>query len=146
MDLVGNNQQELFKTFNKLFDENKRNLNLPNYNDPVTLANDFNQFFIKKVSDIRENLPCAPESVSFLSDQHEVDENSSCGLTYFAPTTVDELRSIIKEHGIKTSSNDPAPSFLIKENIELLLPHLCNLVNLSLSSSSFDGLKKLYLF
>ena len=52
------------------------------------------------------------------------------------------MRSIIKEHGIKTSSNDPAPSFLIKENIELLLPHLCNLVNLSLSSSSFDGLKE----
>ena len=49
---------------------------------------------------------------------------------------------MIKKHGIKTSSNDPLPAFLIEDNLELLLPHFCTLVNLSLSTSNFDGLKE----
>ena len=49
---------------------------------------------------------------------------------------------MIKKHGIKTSTNDPLPDFLIEENLELLLPHFCTLVNLSLSTSNFDGLKE----
>ena len=49
---------------------------------------------------------------------------------------------MINKHGIKTSTNDPLPAFLIKENLELLLPHFCTLVNLSLSSCNFDGLKE----
>ena len=49
---------------------------------------------------------------------------------------------MITTYGIKTSTNDPLPAFLIKENLELLLPYLCALVNLSLSSSNFNGLKE----
>ena len=49
---------------------------------------------------------------------------------------------MIKKHGVKTSTNDPLPAFLIEENLELLLPHFRNLVNLSLSTSNFDGLKE----
>ena len=66
-------------------------------------------------------------------------------LSSFDPTTVDELRYLIKKHGIKTSTNDPLPAFLIEQNLELLLPHFCILVNLSLSTSDFDGLKEAHI-
>ena len=42
---------------------------------------------------------------------------------------------------IKTSSNDPLPALIIEENLQELLPKLCELVNLSLSCGSIDGEK-----
>ena len=141
LTLTCTNQKQLFSTFNKLFDKNKNTLTLPSHTDPTTLADDFNQFFLNKVSDIRSSLPSStlPNHAEFNSSN---TDTPSFQLSSFAPTTTDELRSITKRHGIKTSSNDPLPAFLLDENFELFLPHLRNLVNLSLSTCSFDGLKE----
>ena len=140
MKLHGSNQQQLFKTFNKLFDHNKNKLSLPSHDNPSSLADTFNNFFLNKVSSIRSSLPSSINPVS------EPLISSSTSNTYqlssFDLTTVDELRCMIKRHGVKTSTNDPLPAFLINENLELLLPHFCTLVNLSLSTSNFDGLKE----
>ena len=138
-DLNGTNQQQLFKTFNKLFDRSKNNLSLPSHKDPLSLANSFNKFFVDKVSDIRSSLPSSPNHIA---DYCQSPSANHFQLSGFDPTTTDELRSLIKKHGIKTSTNDPLPAFLIEENLELLLPYLCTLVNLSLSTSSFNGLKE----
>ena len=141
LTLTCTNQKQLFSTFNKLFDKNKNTLTLPSHTDPTTLADDFNQFFLKKVSDIRSSLPSStlPNHAEFNSSN---TDTPSFQLSSFAPTTTDELRSITKRHGIKTSSNDPLPAFLLDENFELFLPHLRNLVNLSLSTCAFGGLKE----
>ena len=140
MTLHGSNQKQLFKTFNKLFDHNKNKLSLPSHDDPTTLADSFNNFFLTKVSTIRSGLPPADSLIP------EPLDSSSTSYTYqlssFDPTSVDELRCMIKRYGVKTSTNDPLPAFLINKNLELLLPHFCTLVNLSLSTSNFDGLKE----
>ena len=52
---------------------------------------------------------------------------------------------VLKESDIKTSTNDPLPALVVKENIDTLLPHICDLVNLSLSSGSIDGAKLAHL-
>ena len=62
-------------------------------------------------------------------------------MSTFEPTTVAELKEIIKESGIKSSPSDILPTELLKENIDILLPTLCDLVNLSLSTGSMDGHK-----
>ena len=136
-ELNGTNQQKLFKTFNKLFDNNKTTLSLPSHDDPSALAEAFNNFFLSKVSKIRSTLPSSTKPLTPPSSTSNTYQLSS-----FETTTVDELRHMINKHGIKTSTNDPLPAFLIKENLELLLPHFCTLVNLSLSSCNFDGLKE----
>jgi len=141
-ELHGTNQQKLFKTFNKLFDHNKNNLSLPSHDDPSTLAASFNHFFLNKISDIRSNLL---SSTTQLTDPLTPIYSDINTLSSFELTTIDELRAMIKKHGVKTSSNDPLPAFLIKENLELLLPHFCTLVNLSLSTSNFDGLKEAHI-
>ena len=135
------NQQQLFKTFNKLFDRNTGNLSLPSYKNSSTLADNFNKFFLTKVSDIRSNLPSSTLPNPAFPNPTPTTSNTF-QLSSFEPTTMDELRQIIKAHGIKTSSNDPLPAFLLEENLELLLPHFETLVNLSITNSSFDGLKE----
>ena len=140
-DLNKTNQQQLFKTFNKLFDRNNNNLLLPSHEDPSILAATFNTFFLNKVSDIRSTLPISTDIVLNSPTNTPLSSNTF-QLSSFDLTSVEELRCIIKQHGVKTSTNDPLPAFLIKENLELLLPHFCNLVNLSLSTSNFDGLKE----
>ena len=47
----------------------------------------------------------------------------------------------MNESKIKTFSNDPLPALIIKENLQKLLPKLCELANLSLSCGSIDGEK-----
>ena len=58
---------------------------------------------------------------------------------------MDEITDILKECKIKTSSNDPLPAFLIEDNIDELLPKICELVNISLTSGSIDGEKTAHL-
>ena len=49
---------------------------------------------------------------------------------------------LVKIHGLKTEPGDPLPSFLMRRNIDVILPHVVKLVNLSVSTANFDGLKK----
>ena len=141
-ELNSTNQQKLFKTFNELFDHNKKLCSLPSHTDPLTLANSFNNYFLTKVSKIRSDLPTSSDHLTDTLQPLSPSNSNQYQLSSFDLTTVDELRLLIKKHGIKTSTNDPLPDFLIEQNLELLLPHFCILVNLSLSTSNFDGLKE----
>ena len=60
----------------------------------------------------------------------------------FTPTDCDEVLRLIKDHGVKTGPGDKLTRRLILEHIDILLPHLVRLVNLSLATSSCDGLKE----
>ena len=55
--------------------------------------------------------------------------------------TIQELEHILRESGIKTAYHDILPAKLMKEVIDELLPHLCDLVNKSLSTGSVEGIK-----
>ena len=124
MELIKTNQRELFNTFNKLFDKNKNNRLLPSHNNKVDLVNDFNHAFLNKISDIRAALPPSTLPAShFYTSSCPSSNSASFELSSFEPTTPEEILSIIKQHGVKTSSNDPLPGFLVKENLEILLPH-----------------------
>ena len=59
----------------------------------------------------------------------------------FEPATLDELKEIIDEFGIKCSPSDILPTTLLKENISILLPLLLQIVNASLTQGSMDGVK-----
>ena len=110
-------------------------MKLPQCNDHKTLANKFNNFYSNKVQQIRDNI----ESSNLEKDFRQ----NFSGLTMqsLMPTTVDELRGILKDMGIKTSSQDPLPGSLCKDIIEDLLPYFCDLVNKSMSTGSMEGIK-----
>ena len=104
---AGNDQKTLFSVANELLDKGKVR-SLLEHDDPIKLANEFNKYYIEKIEKIREPIPVVSENVitpkSFVG----------VGLKDFEPTTEKELEDIIKEFGIKTSSEDPIPSNILK--------------------------------
>ena len=114
-------------------DKDKTLILPPNESLQKTVDN-FNNYFQDKIDKIRSN---------FKPSRKESTQNNFLGhtLTTFEPTTIEELMEIIKGTEIKSSANNPLPAYLVKENINLLIPHLRTIVNLSLSSGSMDGAK-----
>ena len=137
-DLIASNsgdQRALVSIVNKLFDKTKSSSSLPHHDNSNDLANKFNKFYIDKVQQLRSKIPVS-------SHTPNVNDFNGTVMDSFRPTTVEELREIIKANGIKTSFHDVLPAKLLKQVIEELLPHLCVLVNKSLSTGSVEGIKE----
>ena len=126
-------QRALFSIVNKVFDKTKSSNVLPEHNNAKQLANSFNNFYVNKVNNLRSEIPASPTYL------HR-DYNGTM-MDVLRPVTVEELQSIIKESGIKTSYHDILPAKILKQVIHELLPHLCDLVNKSLSTGCVDGIK-----
>ena len=60
-------------------------------------------------------------------------------LTVFRPTDEEELRKLIKEHGVKTCFEDPIPSQLFISALDIILPVVEKLINRSLAEGSMVG-------
>ena len=128
-------QRALFNIVNTVMDKRKTAGKLPQFSNAKTLANKFNGFYSNKVLQIRNKIKPSNLAQDFRQTFNGVIMDS------FTPTTVDELRVILKKMGIKTSCQDPLPGSLCKDIIEDLLPYLCDLVNKSLSTGSMEGIK-----
>ena len=134
LENAGNDQKTLFKVANELLDRNKVR-SLPEYDDPVKLANEFNKYYIEKIENIRRTIPLVPENVI------NTKQFQGSILDKFESTTEEELQEIIKEFGIKTSIEDPIPTNILKMIIKEALPTLVALINQSLESGCIDGVK-----
>lgn len=128
-------QRALFNVVSTMMDKRKISGILPHFESPKILANKFNNFYSNKVLQIRNKI----KPSNLMSDYRR--NFSGVIMESFMPTTVDELRKIIKEMGIKTSSQDVLPGSVLKDIIEDLLPYLCDLVNKSLNTGSVEGIK-----
>ena len=122
-------QKTLFK-FAEIFLDQSPELILPSTEDIQTVVNEFNSYFTDKIDHIRKNMSKTPVLNSNKSGKQFSFPNSNPSnskLKTFIPTTIDELRSIIHETGLKTSTNDPLPKSMIGDDIEFWLPYLCDL-------------------
>ena len=84
-----------------------------------------------------------PEPETYMQDNSSPSDvgNSMPTLSDFTAATVDEIRKLVKEHGVKVCPLDPLPAWLISDNLEVFLPFLTYLVNLSLKGD-INGLKQ----
>ena len=71
-----------------------------------------------------------------LSVHHQTQMNT------FRRVSMEQLRNILNDMTIKTSHEDPLPAPLVKTSIEVLLPYLHDLVNLSLETGNISVLKE----
>ncbi|MCP4457816.1 MAG: hypothetical protein GY816_07300, partial [Cytophagales bacterium] len=134
LEKSNNNPKTLYNLVNTELDR-KQSKPLPEFTGNFEeLASSFNNFFSEKIKTIRANMnhEPVPEFISFPGSQI---------LSEFEPATENELRAIIKESAIKTSPDDILPCKLIKQNIDVMLPLIVKLVNISLSQGSMEGLK-----
>ena len=103
-----------------------------------TLVEKFNQFFIKKVEKIRENMTQRTN----MGDHFIGNRFDSIPLSEFEPTSLDEIEDILQESAFKCSPSDILPTGLFKDNLSIFKETLVQLVNLSLSEGNVDGVKR----
>ena len=127
------NQKQLFKFVDKLFNI-KCAPTLPKYDSLETES--FAEFFESKIINLRRDL-----SVQLVS-RLNVDltaEPCRSSLTGFKPISGNELKNIILSAKPKTCSLDPLPTWLLKSCMDVLLPTITTIMNLSLVKGSFPS-------
>ena len=130
------NPRTLWQTVNKSLDRKQSNP-LPDYTDDLSkLASDFNTYFTDKIETIRNNM----DEMPILESSHTHTENTQLWQT-FEPVTMEELNKIIDDAGMKCSPSDILPLSLLKDNLPILLPLILQIVNVSLSQGSMEGVK-----
>ena len=125
----------LFRCVNRLIDV-KQNVVLPCHNSSMELAENFRSYFMVKVNNIRKTFP---SSISSCRKSLTLEDKFT--IYTFELTTENEIRLVIKTYVINTSTVDPIPIQLLKNNVDLFISLWTDLVNLSLSQGSMDCLK-----
>ena len=138
-----NSQRERFKLCYSLLDV-KKSTSLPDCEDSTLLANKFNQYFVQKITKIREDMLYVDVNNMYVNKLSYGVDGPTCAqstLSGFSPVSEFELRKNILSRKIKTCAEDTIPAELLKNCLDQILPALTNLVNVSLSTGSIHGLK-----
>ncbi|XP_046575832.1 uncharacterized protein LOC124283847 [Haliotis rubra] len=124
-------QKEVFKVANRLFFKQK-SLVLPSHVSLEELANRFSSFFSERIRTIRHSLRNSYDS---RADQPSNDpsEISFPAFENFKSVTEVEIHKLVSRCPSKTCMLDPLPTWLLKENVDSLLPILTYMVNESLA-------------
>ena len=133
-DLVSDNcgdGKKLWQALNRILSRSNF-IVLPSFVDEKSLANIFGSFFIDKIKKIRDTFKHTRSK--FLHPDKEPPIFSS-----FQVVTDSEVLKFIKEAPSKTCSLDPCPTHIVKQCIDILLPSLTKLVNLSLKNGIFPN-------
>ena len=123
----------------KVLDKNKSMSSFPSHNQPAELANRFNSFYTNKVQTIRDKIPIIDSSETFDDGRTTF---AGVPLQVFSPVTIEELKKLLKGKTVKTAHNDILPRPVMRKLLDTLLPYICDLINLSFTSASMEGVKE----
>ena len=124
-------RNQLFRLIDGLF--YSRNTALPTYSLLDQLVEEFNEYFIYRINDIRAKLIPNDTLPSFIDRSPSPDLKFTC----FIPPSDTQMREILPALTNKTSVLDPMPTHIIKEYSSTLLPVLKNIVTISLAEGLF---------
>ena len=124
-------RNQLFRLIDGLF--YSRNTALPTYSLLDQLVEEFNEYFIYRINDIRAKLIPNDTLPSFIDRSPSSDLKFTC----FIPPSDTQMREILPALTNKTSVLDPMPTHIIKEYSSTLLPVLKNIVTISLAEGLF---------
>ena len=133
----GKDQQLLFKVVDELLHRTKKT-ELPDCDSDIDLADKFSGYFVDKISKIRRNLDLNSPKSPEITSKH-VEKDTSASMISYTPTTISETRKIIGKSASKSCSSDPVLTWLLKEHLDVLLPIITDIINLSLESGVFSG-------
>ena len=139
-DFIAENSHDtrkLFRSAKTLFNHESE-LHFQGYSDSnATLANDIGNFFIKKVDVIRTGLDTAAGNIHLADEMFPRNPEIHSLFHDFRTLTDKEVSSLIIKATKKTCSLDPMPTTLVVECLDVLLPVLTKMINLSLRSGCF---------
>ena len=91
-------------------------------------------YFVDKIAAIRQKLDQSNPDAQIVNEERITPPPE---LSSFTPATVDEVIKLIKQSAPKSCQLDPIPTHLLKENLEVVAPIICDIVNLSLKNWIF---------
>ena len=126
------NQKVLFKTIDQLL-QRKQEPCFPTSTSSEQLVNEFAAFFHEKISKMRCSLSHDSESII-----NPLPDLLCCQskLTDFCTVNTNDIRKYLVSSGFKTCDVDPLPSILLRECLDILLPVITRIVNLSLTTGN----------
>ena len=119
------NQKQLFQIIKKLKQDNDPTI-YPEHSSKTQLANEFSDYFEEKIMKIRARFPSTSK---FNEYDKTVDVTP---LTSFQPLSNEDIRKLILSAAPKSCSLYPIPTPLLKDCIEILLPSISKVINMSL--------------
>ena len=137
----GSDQRALFKISQSLLGQKQENP-LPPHESVQSLANDFGEFFSTKISNIMDYLDGIQTDIPIQADPPRTVVRP---LQEFRPVTQEEVKEIISSSPSKSCDLDPLPTNVLKQCLDVLLPVITLMINLSLRLGYFPEAWKLAL-
>ena len=131
------NQRKLFQSMKVLLCDT-RDVSFPP-GDPDQLANNFGNFFVQKIERIDRSL--ADLSAQSQSPPH-TDEHTACAhgrFTSFKSLMQDQVHKFIDKAPKKSCQPDLVPTSIVVQSLDILLPVITKLLNLSFEIGQFAG-------
>ncbi|XP_072033093.1 uncharacterized protein [Amphiura filiformis] len=130
------NTKELYNIVESLLHQ-KGKPKLPSHSSNQALANTFNKYFISKITNIRASFTHNDFSPTPGLTPPSICNSTVPELNTFLPASEEEVRKLVMSSPSKHCQLDPIPTSILKDHIDLLLPTITNIVNLSLEASTF---------
>ena len=136
--------KDMYRNVRDLLNQNSRPV--PDTSSPHKLANEFGEFFIGKVDNIRNE-------VDMLGSEYSRNDSECCNLNNATPivssdipllsefkkVSEENLLQIINKCPNKSCDLDVLPTWLLKQHSSVVLPPLTKIVNMSLASGTFPS-------
>ena len=133
------NQRNLFRSTKSLLCEPSE-VSFPKDIAPKDLANDFGNFFMQKINKINQLIDMQ-SSLEMSNDRGKecADSDTYAGVTFanFKTLSQEHVSELIKKAAKKSCSLDPMPTLVVLEVLDVLLPVITKMINLSLESGEF---------
>ena len=131
------NQRSLFSAVKKLLNQKDNRAVYPPVNNNVKLANQLGTFFVQKIETIGSKLDNMAQGLPSPPNDYATVPPSS--FSKFNPLTEEKGRKLIgsSAKSKKSSTVDPMPTPLVMDCIDVLLPIMMKMINLSLESGLF---------
>ncbi len=121
-------QKRLFSIIQSLTCVNRDNP-LPDHVSIQQLANDFANFFIKKIEKIRNEIDVQDIDPPVLPSGPDCQEFSSFNLL-----SESDVKKLVTESNTTSCELNPLPTHLLKQCIDIILPVLTKMINMSLQT------------
>ena len=110
---------------------------LPPHTSPYQLANDFGDFFYKKLERIKKRI----DRIEVSQSQPIVERGSShdVKLDSFVPMSVNDVHHLIMTSSSASCKLDPIPTWLLKRCSSDISPVITKMINLSFQDCHFPG-------
>ena len=134
---IRDDYKEVFRVAKKLL-FNEKQSPFPEAPDDKILGNLFNDFFIGKIEKIHlelESCPKIPEYIESSNQTNSYFEN-------FAVLTEMDVRKLVNKSATKSCELDPISTHFLKQHLDVLIPLVTKIVNISLQTGQFPNTLK----